>query len=638
MPVRKKLASRNPKKDSSEGLESKNVEFLEKQRLAKKKAMAKKGQTLNQSSDNYALEATTEISSSIQQSLDGCESLLAAMEEINTTGLEVGAAADQSSSITVKLRDSATSAKSEADESKGIVDANQDKMQTTTDKVTGLIAGINKSVETNKNTVINVNQFKKDADEAKELIEGIVEISEQINLIALNAAIEASKAKEHGKGFAIVAEEVRKLARKTENNAKVAQQILLEVANSLDNIIQDSQEMTTSLNERADDAKKTTINLEAIRLLFVEAGDDSEKMATTFDAITDALFSIEEGTNEVNVKAQELNSAIQETVSALQEQTETINSMKETTNYLTNVSGNKGGDKENYLSATQEFGSTVQETLNTAEEISNAIDVINDAGQAQLRLSKGSLAKTNDVENDSRPVGELAKAGKEKFEILQNKIRSAVEELNIVIQGVREGVVNNNKQKENILKMRQEIKKINKVMGQIENVNILTKILSVNGGIEAARAGEYGKGFTVVSEDCQVLTEETDNTINQITNKLEVIDISLDAVARDFEITGNEAAVEVQSVDEVVLELSQIEGSCREVYGGLESIENTSNILQSDILIAKEGIEKIQNSSQAIGDACQDAKSNSIEQSTALEQINVSNQWLVEKLVDNKAS
>ena len=105
-------------------------------------------------------------------------------------------------------------------------------MQKTADKVTGLIVGINKSVETNKNTVVNVNQFKKDADEAKALIEGIVEISEQINLIALNAAIEASKAKEHGKGFAIVAEEVRKLARKTENNAKDAQQILLEVANS----------------------------------------------------------------------------------------------------------------------------------------------------------------------------------------------------------------------------------------------------------------------------------------------------------------------------------------------------------------------------------------------------------------------
>jgi methyl-accepting chemotaxis protein len=638
MPVKKKLASRNTKENNAH--DSKNLEFLEKQRDAKKKALMQKEQALDQNSDSFAIEATTEISSSIQQSLEGCDALLAALEEINTTGVEVAAAAQQSSDISVKLRDSSVGAKEQADESKAIVDDIQLKMQTTNEKIDMLILGINKSVETNKKSVVNVNTFKKDADEAKILIEGIVDISEQINLIALNAAIEASKAKEHGRGFAIVAEEVRKLARQTEHNAKDAQQILLEVANSLGNIIQDSEDMTKSLNERAVDAKKTTGNLENIRLLFVESGGDSLKMASTFEFITDSLIAIEQGTNDVNAKAGDLNSAIQETVSALQEQTETINAMKETTQYLIRSTDGQTQDKENYLSATQQFGSTVQETLSTAEEISNSIGLINDAGQAQTLLAQGSMKKTEDVEKESRPVGALAKAGKEKFESLQNKVKAAVEELNIVISGVREGVDNNNKQKENIVKMRQEIKKITKVVGQIENVNILTKILSVNGGIEAARAGEYGSGFTVVSEDCQILTEETDKTINNVKEKLEAIDMSLEDVANDFEVTGNEAAVEVQSVDEVVKELAQIENSCKEIYSGLDSIEDASNILQTDIMIARDGIEKIQTSSRAIGDACQDAKSNAIEQSTALEQIRVSNDWLVEKLTndDKKAS
>jgi methyl-accepting chemotaxis protein len=638
MPVKKKLASRNTKENNPH--DSKNLEFLEKQRDAKKKALMQKEQALDQNSDSFAIEATTEISSSIQQSLEGCDALLAALEEINTTGVEVAAAAQQSSDISVKLRDSSVGAKEQADESKAIVDDIQLKMQTTNEKIDMLILGINKSVETNKKSVVNVNTFKKDADEAKILIEGIVDISEQINLIALNAAIEASKAKEHGRGFAIVAEEVRKLARQTEHNAKDAQQILLEVANSLGNIIQDSEDMTKSLNERAVDAKKTTGNLENIRLLFVESGGDSLKMASTFEFITDSLIAIEQGTNDVNAKAGDLNSAIQETVSALQEQTETINAMKETTQYLIRSTDGQTQDKENYLSATQQFGSTVQETLSTAEEISNSIGLINEAGQAQTLLAQGSMKKAEDVEKESRPVGALAKAGKEKFESLQNKVKAAVEELNIVISGVREGVDNNNKQKENIVKMRQEIKKITKVVGQIENVNILTKILSVNGGIEAARAGEYGSGFTVVSEDCQILTEETDKTINNVKEKLEVIDTSLEDVANDFEVTGNEAAVEVQSVDEVVKELAQIENSCKEIYSGLDSIEDASNILQTDIMIARDGIEKIQTSSRAIGDACQDAKSNAIEQSTALEQIRVSNDWLVEKLTndDKKAS
>ena len=85
-------------------------------------------------------------------------------------------------------------------------------------------------------------------------------------------------------------------------------------------------------------------------------------------------------------------------------------------------------------------------------------------------------------------------------------------------------------------------------------------------------------------------------------------------------------------VEDVVKELDGIESGCREIYTGLANIENSAIDVQEKIDIAREGIEKIQISSQQINHACQDAKSNAIEQSTALEQINVSNQWLVDKL------
>ena len=636
MPVKKKLAPKNSKTEKPEEKElaSKKVEFLEKQRLAKKKAIQLKNEALNNSSDTYALEATTEISASINQSLEGCESLLSAMEEINTTSMEVGSAAAQSSNVSSNLKSGTNQAKNNALSSTENVQEMQEKVQSTADKITRLIEGIHRSVNTNKKSVDNVNQFKNDADEAKTLIEKVVGISEQINLIALNAAIEASKAKEHGRGFAVVAEEVRKLARQTENNAKNAQQILIEVSSSLEGIIKDSEEVSGSLNERVEDAKKTTQNLDNIKTLFIKSERESGEMAEIIKKIDSALSSIENGSKEVDSKAQELNSAVQETVSALQEQTETINSMKETTNFLMKSSESEEQDKDNYLSATQEFGTTVQETQSTAEEISNAVTIISDASQTQLKLSTQSLKKAEEIKKDATPILELSKNGKEQFEGLQGQVKVAVEDLKIVIDGVKDGVKTNNKQKENILKMRQEIKRILKVIGQIENVNMLTKILSVNGGIEAARAGEFGSGFTVVSEDCQALTEETDISITEIINKLEEIDVSLENVAQDLDTTGSEAANEVKSVEEVVKELDGIETGCRTIFIGLEEIDVAITLVQKEIDVAREGIEKIQISSQQIGDACQDAKSNAIEQSTALEQINVSNQWLVDKLTN----
>ena len=114
-------------------------------------------------------------------------------------------------------------------------------------------------------------------------------------------------------------------------------------------------------------------------------------------------------------------------------------------------------DTENYISATQEFGTTVQETQSTAEEISNAISVINDSAQAQLKLASESLKKAEEVKKNAGPIIELSTNGQIQFDNLQSKIKRSVEGLNIVINGVRDGVSTNNRQKESILKMRQEI-------------------------------------------------------------------------------------------------------------------------------------------------------------------------------------
>lgn len=162
-----------------------------------------------------------------------------------------------------------------------------------------MMAAISREAEITGKVINELSQFSLAIGE---MVEIITEIAEQTNLLALNAAIEAARAGEHGRGFAVVADEVRKLAEKS---AAAARQIL---------------DHATSIHNSADNALRTVQNnINSIAAGVKQVASSGEEFA----AIIAASEQLSRRIQEVARAAEEISNAAQNAAAATEEQTAT---------------------------------------------------------------------------------------------------------------------------------------------------------------------------------------------------------------------------------------------------------------------------------------------------------------------------
>jgi methyl-accepting chemotaxis protein len=254
---------------------------------------------------------TVHLSQQLQEHNHETEQVVTAVTEMSSTAHEVAQNASQVASAT-------TDANNDAQRAQGLVT-----------KSTQSIGSLEQNVDTTSQHMSSLHDQSKKIDG---VLEVIGEIAEQTNLLALNAAIEAARAGEQGRGFAVVADEVRNLASRTQGST-------LEIKTMLDELHQFVEQAVSSMQESSKTCEEVVTSSNDISVGLNAVSTAVESINSMTDQIATAATEQSAVTEEINRNLVKISEIVSSLIDSSQHSNEVANELEQAGSQLRGLVG-----------------------------------------------------------------------------------------------------------------------------------------------------------------------------------------------------------------------------------------------------------------------------------------------------------
>lgn len=327
---------------------------------------------------NQAGQATSQIATTIQQVAKGTtqqteavtktassvEEMARAINGVAQGAQEQATAAAKASTITGQLSSAiqqvAGNAEAVVRESDNAATAAKEGSRTVKDTLTGM-ERIKDKVDISAQ---KVQEMGSRSDQIGDIITIIEDIASQTNLLALNAAIEAARAGEAGKGFAVVADEVRKLAERSSSSTKEIGDLIKAIQKTVSEAVTAMADGAKEVEAGVATASKAGEALTSIQQAAQKVNEEAEQAAAAAEEMSASANELVSAVDSVSAVVEENTAATEEMAASSTEVTQAIES-------IASVSEENSAAVEEVSASAEEMTAQVEEVSASAQELAN---------------------------------------------------------------------------------------------------------------------------------------------------------------------------------------------------------------------------------------------------------------------------